>query len=306
MSSLSNFFSPGGSDRTTTSYLPSQAAGLNKALALYMQQLGENRVYAGQRVAPMTATQQSVLGAAPNYLTAFGAPTTAQTPLFGETGTALKGILAGEGGAEPITPQQTEDYFTQTMYNPTMRMMKEDIMPTIGEGYTGGNFFGTARGKAQQKAATDIGNTLTQQRAQLGWDVLGRNQELAESAAGRTLQAIPQGMQYAQQPQQQTMANVQTAIAQLGGAQQLFGLAAAGQEQQQREIESEIAKFAEQNQITDPGNIAIILALLGMGFQTTEEESRGQGLGYAGVSSFFGGLGKGIASGTGAVATKKG
>jgi hypothetical protein len=297
---LSNFFSSGGSKSSSlsTSYLPEQAAGLKEALALYLEQLGQNAVYPGTRVAPLTGTQQGVLGQAPNFLSSFGTPTTAQTPLFGETGAALKGILAGQGGAQPITPQQTQDYFQNAIYNPTMRTMQQDIMPAIDEGYTGGNFFGTGRGKARQKAATDIANTLTEQRAGLEWDVLGRNQDIANQQANRTLQAIPQGMQYAAQPAQQTLTNVQTAINQLGGMQQLFGVGGYGQEQQQREIESEIAKFAEQNNITDPTNLAVILSLLGMNFQTTTQksETKGQGIGYAGASNFFGTLGKAAGS----------
>lgn len=281
MASLSNFFSPGGSETKSTNYLPQQATTLAKALNLYGAQLGQNEnIYGGQRVAELTPLQSNVLAGMPNYLNLYSTPAGATTqPLSAETGTALKSILAGQTGAQPISREQTEDYFANAFYNPTMRMMKQDIMPSIDEGYTGGNFFGTARGKARQKATESVANSLTQQRSQLDWDVLGRNQQIADTQAGRTLAAVPQAMQYGREPAAQTLANLQIAASQVEGMQQLFGFGQAEQTQEQRELESEIAKFAEENQITDPQNMQILLQLLGYNYTVSKGEQAGRGTG---------------------------
>ncbi len=44
-----------------------------------------------------------------------------------------------------------------------------------------------------------------------------------------------------------------------------FDLASVEQRQQQAEIDAAIQRFAEENRITDPENLSILLSLIGMG-----------------------------------------
>lgn len=293
MAATSDFFGTGGSKTQSysTNLAPDQAAMLNKILGVYSQTVGKApNIYQGTRVAPLTGLQTDVLGSMPNYLSLYSAPTpTGSRPLEAQTGGTIGKLLSGEGGAQPYTGKDVEDYFSKAIYNPTMRMMKEDVMPTIEEGYTGGNLFGTAKGKAQAKAAEDVASSLGQQRAQLTWDVLGRNQEIANAQAERALAAVPQAMQFGREPSAQTLANLEIAAGQVSGMKELFGFGAAEQTQEQRELESQIAKFAEEQQITDPTNLAILLQLLGINGGTTYSKGveTGPGLGLTMLGSLM-------------------
>lgn len=288
--SLSNFFSSGGSKSESKSYLPKQAETLNSLLDLYSQQIGQNNnVYQGDRVAGFSDLQTGVLNAAPNFLSSFSTPQTAGTPLFDETGTTLKGLLSGDLGAQRISPEETEKYFQTSIYDPTMYSLKTDVLPTVDESYAGGNFFGSARSKAREKTIADTQRDLNQQRSDLNWNVLQQNQAIDEAKAGRAQNAVTQGMEYSQQPAQQIMNNLRIAAAQVGGLNDLFGIGSETQTQEQKEIESAIAKFAEENQITDPTNLAILLSLVGQTMSTSTGGTAGPGLGNTMVSSTFGG-----------------
>jgi hypothetical protein len=270
------------SQSTSTSYIPIQKEWLTKALELYGPQLGKNEnIYPGDTVTPFTSLQQSLVGDAQNFLGAFTNPKSVGTPLFNETGQALSGILSGQTGAEKLTPEQVSKYFTETIQNPATKYLKETVLPLTDEGYAGGNFFSTARGKARDKMVQDTSDTLNQQRSQLEFDVLQQNQALDEAKAGRTLSAIPQAMQYGQMPAQETLNNLQIVASQIQGMKELFGFGSAEQTQQQIELQADIAKFAERNQLTDPANLEIILKLLGMNYsssyETKEEWSAGMG-----------------------------
>jgi len=279
-------FSSSGSKNSSQSqsYIPEQKEWLKKALGLYGPQLGKNEnVWQGQRVAPFSDLQRRTLTGAENFLDTFDTPRQVGTPLSKETGQSITKLLAGDAGAEKITPQQTEQYFTDRIKDPTMQMLKEDLLPTVDEGYAGGNFFGSARGKARDKMTTEIGRQLTQQRADLDWNVMQSNRAADEMKASRMLSAIPQAMQYGQQPAQETLNNLRIAAGQIAGMNDLFGFGQAEQTQEQRRLEAEIARFAEEHQITDPQNLAILLSLLQMNYstQSSNRSMLGPGLGYA-------------------------
>lgn len=294
---LSSFFSPGGTKTKLTN--PKQSQYLNQSLDLYGKQLGQNNVYQGNRVADFSGLQTGVLNAAPNFLSAFSNPQTAGTPLFDETGTTLKGLLSGETGAKTITPQETEKYFQASIYDPTMQSLRQDVLPSVESSYAGGNFFGSGMSKAREKAIGDTTRELNTARSDLNWNVMQNNQAIEEAKAGRAQTAVNQGIQYSQQPAQQTMNNLQIAAAQVGGLNDLFGIGSETQTQEQKQIEADIAKFAEENQITDPTNLAILLSLIGANVQTNTEQ-KNAGLGAGMVSSIFGGekgLGQAISGG---------
>lgn len=252
------------------SMTPEQKAQYDKLLALYAPEIGKNEnVFQGDRVTPFSELQTSALGKAGNFADYFSAPTDAANPLFNETGTALKGLLSGDTGAKAMTAQDTADYFKGAIYDPTMKSLREDVNPMTEEAFAGPGFYGAARSQALQKNATDTADTLNANRANLNWNVLQNNQGIEESKAGRAVTAVNQGMNYSRLPAQQTLDNLQIAASKLGGLGDVFGFGQKQQTQEQAVLESEIAKFAEDNQITDPTNLAIILQLLGMPVQTT-------------------------------------
>jgi len=294
-------FSGSKSKEQSSSYLPAQATWLTKALELYGKELGQNdTVYQGDRLAGFTDLQNTAINNAGNFANIFSQPNQVGTPLSGETGSAIKGLLSGDTGASKITDEQSNQYFSQKIQDPTMRMLKNDLLPTVDEGYAGGDFFGSARGKARDAVTTDVANNLTEQKASLDWNVLQNNQAIDEAKAGRTLGTLGSAMQYGQQPAQETMNNLKIAASQVQGLQELLGIGSAEQTQQQREIETAIAKFAEENQITDADNMGILLNLLGMNMKSSSGSESGPGLGYSAVDSFMGGFSGGLGGAAGA------
>ena len=257
-----------------------QKQWIANALGTYGPTIGEGAdVWQGQRVAPLTDLQQSAITGAGNFASYFSQPQQAGTPLFGETGEATRGLLAGETGAQKMGQPEIEQYFTETLYNPTMRNLREDILPGINEDYAGPGYFGSARSHGRQEARTDTRDLLAQQWAGLNWGVTQRNQEIDEAKAGRSLATLGPAMQFGQVPAQEIQNNLQIASQQIGGLNDIFGIGSAEQTQEQRELESEIMKFAEENAITDPENLAIILSLLGMNFSKSKSVSRGWNVG---------------------------
>lgn len=264
------------SDSKSESKTFAQKLLLKKAIRAYAPEIGQNEnVWQGQRVAPLTDLQQQSITGAGNFASYFSTPQQAGTPLFQETGEAARGLLAGETGAKKMGQPEIEQYFTETLYNPTMRNLREDTLPLIDESYAGPGFFGSARSHGRQEAIENTRDTLGQQWAGLNWDVTRRNQELDEAKAGRSLATLGPAMQYGQVPAQEIQNNLQIAASQIGGLNDIFGIGSAEQTQEQRELQAEIMKFAEENSITDQENLSIILALLGQNFSSSSSSSSG-------------------------------
>jgi len=275
-----------GSEQSSKGYIPAQKAGLKEALNYYLPMLGQglSKIFQGKRVAPLTDTQNTVFNGANDlagqFVDTFGNTTQPDTPLFAETGYALKGILSGDTGAAKTTQAQTDQYFNENIKNPTMKTLNQDLLPSVDEGYTGGNFFSTARGNARSKAIRDTSDSLLSQKAQLNWNTNQANQQLDEAKASRILAAIPQGLQYSEAPTQQALSNLQIAAGKISGLGQLLGIGSAEQTQQQQELTAAMAKWAEENQITNSDDLSIILSLLGMNYNRSSGSSWGPGLGY--------------------------
>ena len=273
---------------------------MEKAFDVYSKEWGvPPEIFPGDRVTPFSTLQEEAITGAGRFADYFSEPQQAGTPLFKETGTALKGLLAGETGAKPLGAQDVEDYFSEAIYKPTMKTFREDVVPGIAESFAGPGFFGSARSQEQAKAYQDVGEHLGTQRAALEWDVLTRNQALEEAKAGRTVTAAPQAMAYGRVPAEEIKSNLEIAAKQLGGLNQIFGFGQAEQTQEQKVLQDEIMRFAEENQITDPQNLSILLTLLGMNFSQSAGTSAGTGpgLGYSVLSSFASGFGGGMGYG---------
>lgn len=283
------------SQSTSSSKIEGQKKGLQQMLDLYLPQAGQGAdIFQGVRTAPFSALQEKAVSGAGNYADLFSTPQTAGAPLFPETGEAIKGVLSGKTGAAPMTPQDTASYFNRAVYDPTMKGFREDVVPGISEAFSGPGFWGSARSQELSKASQDVNQWLGTQRAGLEWDVLGRNQELEEAKAGRTVTAIPQAMNYSQLPARNIQDNLKIAAQQVGGLASIFGIGQAEQTQAQRELQDEIMRFAEENQLTAPEDLAIIMGLLGLNFQTQSRSATesGAGLGYVAGSAAAGGFGK--------------
>ena len=266
---------PGDSGSTTTNVTETktkeQKDMISRMLSLYGGDLGQNKTFEGERLAPFSDLQRDVLSGAENYADYFSTPQQVGTPLFKETGEATKGLLSGQMGAQPFTDQNVEDYFAKTYRDPAMKSLKEDVNPAIDEAFAGPGFFGAARSQERVNAAQDTSDWLGEQRGALNWAALNRNQDLDEAKAGRTLSAVPMAMQYGRQPAQNAMDNLQIAASRVQGLGDLFGFGQAQQTQQQAELSAVWTKFIEDNQITDPQVLSVLLSLVGQNTGSTSK-----------------------------------
>lgn len=268
-----------------------QKQWLAESLAEYGPQLGQNQnVWQGERVAPFSTLQQNAITGAGNFTDYFSTPQTVGTaPLFEETGGAIGGLLSGSTGAQKMEQGDIQDYFKSTIYDPTMTSLREDVLPGVDESFAGPGFYGSARSHARKDASENTRDLLSQQWAGLNWDVQQQNQAIDESKAGRTLATVPQAMAYGQIPAQEIQNNLQIAATQIGGLNSIFGIGQAEQTQEQAQLEADIMQFAEENAITDPENLAILMSLLGLNFTTSTSVGKSKAFNTSGQGSFGGG-----------------
>ena len=294
MSSMSNFFSKGGSESKSTSQgLSKEQKGLLKdAISTYQDRIGQGaNIFPDSRVSPFSSLQSTATGAAGNFANLFSTPTQVGTPLFGETGSALQGHLAGTSGAKPMTQADTSQFFQGAIADPTMRDFRTNVIPGIQESFSGPGFYGAARSQELSEATQNVSANLSSQRAALDFDVLKQNQALEESAANRSLSAVPQAINFSQLPAKEVQNNLNIASQQLGGLGQIFGFGQAEQTQAQAELQDEITRFAEENSLTDPEDLAIIMGLLGVDYSKSKTRSSsdtaegGAGMVGAGISA---------------------
>jgi hypothetical protein len=285
-------FSSGGSKQQSSSEskLEEQKALTRRAIDVYGRELGKNQdVWQGDRVTEFGDIQKGVLTAAKNYLGTFGTPQTAENALLGDMTTTTKSFLAGQPGAKTFSDEEFTNYFSETYRKPAEKRMYEDIIPGIAEDYAGPGFFGSSRSQAQTKYRTDLASELDQEEAAGRWANVMRNQDIDEAKAGRAQTAISQALSVGRAPAVEIMDNLNIAAQQIGGLNDLFGIGQAGQTQEQMELQADIMKFAEENAITDPQNLAILMALMDISFSSTSSSGStwGPGLGYVGAGNAF-------------------
>ena len=266
-----------GSTTETELKTTGQQDMINKMLQIYGSQVGNYQSYQGERVAPFSDLQRSVLGS----MESFGST---GPPLSGETGQAIKGVLSGQTGAKKLEGGDIDSYFKTAFQDPAIYNLRENINPSIDEAFAGPGFFGSARSNARVDAAQDTSRWLGEQRGGLEWDVLNRNQGLDEARADRTLSAFGPAMQYSMQP--------------IDVAKELFGFGAAEQTQKQRELEGAFQKFIDDNRITDPETLNVLMTLIGQNITSTSDtaekpwgsEQWGQFGAKVGAGALLGGL----------------
>ncbi|HCO95913.1 MAG TPA: hypothetical protein DIU00_18580 [Phycisphaerales bacterium] len=266
-----------GSGSTTTNVTEtkteSQKRMIARMLRMYGRDLGKNETFEGERLAPFSDLQTQVLSGAENHADLFSTPQNVGTPLFKETGAATKGLLTGQAGAQNLTGQDVEDYFNATFRDPAMKSLKEDVNPAIDEAFAGPGFHGSARSQERVRAAQDTSDWLGTKRGELNWNTLLRNQTLDEAKAGRSLSALPAAMQYGNVPATNAMNNLQIAASQVQGLGDLFGFGQKEQTQEQAELSMVWEKFIEDNQITDPEVLRVLLSLVGQNTGATQKTS---------------------------------
>jgi len=228
-------------------------------------------------VAPFSDLQRSVL----NSMSSYGST---GPPLAGETGQTIKGLLSGQTGARKLEGEDIENYYKTAFVEPAMYNLRENINPAIDESFAGPGYFGSARSNARVDAAQDTSRWLGEQRGGLEWNALLNNQAIDEAKAGRALSTLGPAMQYGRQP--------------IEIAKDLFGFGTAEQTQEQRVLEGEFQKFLDDNRITDPETINILMQLIGQSVMAKSEttpnawkgEQWGQFGAQLGAGALLGGL----------------
>lgn len=278
---------PAKETQTQTGATPEQRKWMGKALDLYGPTLGQGVKIppgeVGERLAPMTPTQTQATDVQ-GFLKQF-APYR-DMPMFGEGQKALSGILAGETGAAPITPEATERYIEGAIADPRRRAFERFERPAIREEFAGPGFWGSARAKAVGERSQEMEDWIGEMGAQTRWDVEQANRQIEEAKAGRSLAAIEPARMYAGEPTRE-------ATARLAGRENVFALSGIQQQQQQAELNMTRQILSEEFAITDPEDLEIILSLLGMPYSSSTGTAEGAGLGYAAISGFMGGMGQG-------------
>ena len=214
-------------------------------------------------VAPLTQTQQQLFGTIGDFATDLQPlRDTTQIPLFGEAvGTAEK-LLSGEIGAQPITPQQTEDFFTRALALPQRRAFEEETRPLIREEFAGPGFSSSARALAVTEAGRGLEETLGAQRGTLEFEVLRQNQAIEQQKALVALNTLPIAQQLGFVPE-----NIRTQ--RINDLSQILNVATFEQLQEQAVIDEEIERFAIERLRVDPDDLATLMALLGMSFSSS-------------------------------------
>lgn len=279
----------GSSKSTSTSYTPAMEQWQKKALNIYGPTLGQGtRIPSGEigeRLAPLTPAQTQAADVQ-GFLDRF-APYR-DMPMFGETGTALSGILSGEMGAAPFTPEATERYIKGAIVDPRRREFEKYEAPGIREEYAGPGYWGSARPRAISEARGEMEDWIGEMSTQTRWDVEQANRAIEEAKAGRALAGIQPAMEYGQLPTREAMARI-------AGRGDVAALSGIQQQQQQAEMNMARQILSEEFAITDPEDLQILMTLLSTPYSKTVSETQEGGF----LSKLGGGLAMGVGMGLG-------
>jgi len=94
----------------------------------------------------------------------------------GEAGTAAAGV--GLGALEQLFtqgPQDIDEFFTETIEKPALESFREDIIPDIRTRFAP-QFFGGERREAEARASEDLIESLTRERARVGFEARDTDQ----------------------------------------------------------------------------------------------------------------------------------
>lgn len=252
--------SSGSSQQQSQSFTPEQGQWLANVLSVYGPTVGQGQTsYTGDRVAGFTTGQTSALSQAQGYLDSFKPGTS--MPLFSETGSAINDILQGRTGGTEKSLSEANQTFNDIYSTPAWYDFEKNVAPTAREEFAGPGYWGSARANAVTDKAADLQTALNSQRYQYLSDTEAANRALQEAKATRAASTIPVAMAYGMQPTEQALAGLQ-------GTQSVFNTASTEQALQQQQIQADIQQFLEQNRLTDPEAMSIMMGLLGLNYST--------------------------------------
>jgi len=131
-------------------------------------------------------------------------------PLMQQTRQAAGRALSGRPSVQ-VNPQTTEQYIQKAIAEPLRKQYAENTRWAVRGAYAGPGFWGSSRAKAETKAAQDTEQQIAALAAQARYADEQARRQLAESAANRSLQAIPTALNVQQNPliMQQMAANTE-------------------------------------------------------------------------------------------------
>lgn len=262
--------SGGGTKSTSTSYLPAQKKGWAQVWKSDISPfIGKGSMqYPGSVIPEFTPEQLRLIESGTAFGGAFSP--TAPSDLFNLAQYTTGQAMAGQLGAAPLSQEQAEQYYKTVYEQPTITELERNIIPGVKEAYSGPGYWGGPRAKAQTETIQDVFANLGQQRGQLGWDVLSRNQQIAEAQATRQMTATGQAAALEQLP---TTLN----LAKMAGLADAYKFASLPYEHQAAKLAETAKKYREGKQPTDTDILNMALAMIGMQFNKTTQSTAGGG-----------------------------
>lgn len=258
------------------SFLPSQAAALNKTLGAFDPRIGQNRFFGGPTLAPFTDFQQNILGQGQGLANAFGNLGNIQDdPLFSDLRKTTGDLIGGRLGAQPLGIDRANELFQGSRINPAQQQFSQFQQPLIREEFSGPGFFGSPRANAVTREAGLLGQGLEAERNQFLTGVEQQNINIAENQAARQAAGLPIAAAVTQLPTQDLLAKQQ-------GLNQLFNFASVEQQQEQAQLDDNRNRFLEMTAFMAPDDQALLLGLLGLDFQTESSKAHGRSFGTSG------------------------
>lgn len=218
-------------------------------------------------VEPLTTTQRDIFSTVGDFATGLQPlRDTSQIPLFEEATGATSRLLSGDFGAQPITPEQTQDFFERAIAAPA-RFSFEDIQrPLIREEFAGPGFSSSARAQEVVRQGETLERGLGEARAGLEFEVLKQNQAIEQQKAANALSALPAAEGLAGLPE-----NIRTQ--RINDAMNILNAATFEQLQNQAVRDEEIERFTLARDLVDPRDLSILLSLLNLNFGAATSKS---------------------------------
>jgi hypothetical protein len=153
---------------------PEQEALMQGLEGYYSQFLSGSPSYTGQRISPLTNTQQGILGNINN----------STSPLFNQS----MGTLSAFAGGNAVNPELYNNYFNENIATPLLSMFKEEALPELrGQMNKKGLLYGSGR----EKNEVGLSNTLMQTLAQSKTNLALQMDEANKTRAFNASSAIP-------------------------------------------------------------------------------------------------------------------
>lgn len=276
-------FDTGGSESQSSSKSkrPSQDKLLDTLIAKFTPEIDKGpSVFPGETIAPLTALQTGAIEGATDVGAAFTTPQTspgfAGGPLATQTTGVVSDLLAGNLGAKKLTSEDIASAFQTSKADPARKTFREETRPAIDEAFAGPGFVSSARSKEIVKRKTDLEDNL---RAQLSGEQLlneRQNQLLDEADAARSERAIASAIDVGDATTKAIRDNIAIAASKVKGLGDLLNIGGVEQTQEQNEIFAVIQRFAEENQIIDADDLAVMLSLLNLNFGAAQSSGSTQ------------------------------